>query len=188
MNKRALVIVDVQNDFCEGGALAVKGGTRVARAIRDYVAREGWRYRRVVTTQDWHVSPKGHFSATPDFIDTWPEHCLADTVGSALHPMLRRTLVDARFRKGQQEAAYSGFEAGEMVSGEKLGKFLRRGGVQEIDVCGLATDYCVKATALDGLKQGFKVKVLGNLCAAITPEGEAACAQAVRQAGGRYEG
>jgi nicotinamidase/pyrazinamidase len=187
MKKQALVVVDVQNDFCEGGALAVKGGNRVAYAIAAYIEREGWRYRRVVVTQDWHVSPGEHFAAEPDFVNSWPVHCLADTMGSALNPALRRSKMDARFRKGQYEAAYSGFEAGEMVSGEKLGKFLRRSGIREIDVCGLATDYCVRATALDGLKQGFAVRVLGDLCAAITPAGAEATEREVKAAGGKYE-
>jgi nicotinamidase/pyrazinamidase len=186
MKKRALVVVDVQNDFCEGGALAVKGGHKTAYAIASYIETEGWKYARVVTTQDWHVSPGEHFAEHPDFIDSWPVHCLADTMGSALHPALRYTKVDARFRKGEQAAAYSGFEAGEMVSGELLGHFLRRGGIKEVDVCGLATDYCVKATALDGLKQGFAVRVLSELCAAISPQGAIATRAEVEAAGGQY--
>jgi nicotinamidase/pyrazinamidase len=186
MKKRALVIVDVQNDFCGGGSLAVKGGHRVARAIAEYVEIKGWQYMRVVTTQDWHIDPGEHFAASPDFVNSWPVHCQADTVGSALHPALRRTKVDARFRKGQYAAAYSGFEAGEMTSGEKLGNFFRRGGIQEVDVCGLATDYCVKATALEGIQQGFKVRILSDLCAAISPEGEKAAVDTVVAAGGKY--
>jgi nicotinamidase/pyrazinamidase len=185
--RKALVVVDVQNDFCEGGALAVTGGHRTAYAIAKFIEQEGWRYSRIVTTQDWHIEPGEHFSASPDFIDSWPVHCLADTMGSALHPALRKSKVDARFFKGQHAAAYSGFEAGETISGEKLGKFLRRGSIKEVDVCGIATDYCVQATALDGIKEGFSVKVLGGLCAAITEQGAKACAAAVQAAGGRYE-
>ena len=187
MKRQALVVVDVQNDFCEGGALAVAGGNAVAWRIKGFIEREGWRYRRVVTTQDWHIDPKGHFGDPPDFTSTWPIHCLAETTGSALHPVLRNAKVDARFLKGQMEAAYSGFEAGEQVSGEKLGSFLRRGGIEVVHVCGLATDYCVKATALDARKQGFEVVVLSDLCAAISEEGAAEAKKAVLAAGGRWE-
>jgi nicotinamidase/pyrazinamidase len=188
MKKRALVVVDVQNDFCEGGSLAVTGGRQVASAIAAYIEAEGWKYARVVATQDWHVDPGAHFSSEPDFMQSWPVHCLANSLGGALHPALAKSKIDAYFHKGEHAAAYSGFEAVAVVGGEKLGDYLRRSGVEEVHVCGLATDYCVRATALEGLEQGFTVWVLGNLSAPITAAGETATVAAVRKAGGRYVG
>lgn len=186
--KTALIVVDVQNDFCEGGTLAVQGGLRVAEKIALYIERQGWKYDRVVTTQDWHINPEGHFAAKPDFVESWPKHCLAGTKGAELQAALSKSHIDACFYKGEYAAAYSGFEAYETVYHQSLGDFLRNAGVTAIDVCGLATDYCVKATALDGLKQGFEVSVLWDLSAAISAVGEMETKAAVEAASGRYLG
>jgi nicotinamidase/pyrazinamidase len=107
---RALIIVDVQNDFCEGGSLAVKGGADVAGAISEYVDAYHGQFDHIVATQDWHIEPGAHFSEAPDFIDSWPPHCVAGTPGAELHPDLDTEYIQAYFRKGQFTAAYSGFE------------------------------------------------------------------------------
>ena len=107
---RALIIVDVQNDFCEGGSLAVKGGAEVAGAISEYVDAHHSQFDYIVATQDWHIEPGGHFADNPDFIDTWPPHCVAGTRGAELHPDLDTEYIQAYFQKGQFTAAYSGFE------------------------------------------------------------------------------
>jgi nicotinamidase/pyrazinamidase len=107
---RALIIVDVQNDFCEGGSLAVIGGAEVAGAISEYVDAHHTQFDYIVATQDWHIEPGGHFADNPDFIDTWPPHCVAGTRGAELHPDLDTEYIQAYFQKGQFTAAYSGFE------------------------------------------------------------------------------
>jgi len=163
----AVVVVDVQNDFCEGGSLAVAGGTDVARAITARLAAGG--FEHAVATRDHHVDPGAHFAAEPDFADSWPVHCVAGTEGAELHPDLDRELVDEVFDKGRDSAAYSGFEA-RSGSGPLLGERLKEAGVEEVDVAGIATDYCVRATVLDALKEGFRVRLLGDLCVGVAPE------------------
>jgi nicotinamidase/pyrazinamidase len=170
----ALIIVDVQNDFCEGGHLAVEGGNEVARRVASAMASDGYDY--VVTTQDWHISPSHHFSENPDFVDTWPVHCLAGSMGADLHPAIRSAegVIDERFKKGLFTAAYSGFEAATGASGgasQHLGEWLIERTVGHVDVCGIATDYCVKATVLDALRYGFTTSVRTDLIAAVSPEG-----------------
>lgn len=167
---RALVIVDVQNDFITG-SLAVKDGEEAAQ--RCATLSHSPDYDVVVTTQDWHVNPGDHFSETPDFKDTWPAHCVANTEGAQLSPRMETARIDARFRKGHYKAAYSGFE-GETLVGETidLEEFLSRKGVAEVDVVGIATDYCVKATAIDSAKAGFRTRVLTSYCAAVSPESD----------------
>jgi nicotinamidase/pyrazinamidase len=165
---RALVVVDVQNDFCEGGSLAVAGGAAVARRIAELVAAEH-PYDHVIATRDHHVDPGDHFAERPDFVDSWPEHCVADTAGAALHPDLAGAGFEAVFDKGEYAAAYSGFEG--TADGVTLADWLRRRGVEAVDVCGLATDYCVKATALDAVRHGFTTTVLLDLTAAVAPAG-----------------
>ncbi len=164
---RALVIVDVQNDFCEGGSLAVAGGTAVARAISAHVGTAG--YDHVVATRDHHVDPGAHFSARPDFLDSWPPHCVVGTPGMELHAELDRRPIEAVFDKGEYEAAYSGFE-GRSSTGARLADFLHSHGVQHVDVCGIATDHCVRATALDAATAGFETAVLLDLTAAVSPD------------------
>ncbi|MFH7323509.1 isochorismatase family protein [Aeromicrobium sp. JJY06] len=164
---RTLVVVDVQNDFCEGGSLAVAGGAAVAQTVADLIAAGD--YELVVATRDAHVDPGPHFSETPDYVDSWPPHCVVGTPGAELHEPLTNDLFAAIFDKGAYEAAYSGFE-GTDADGRTLADFLRERDVDEIDVCGIATDHCVRATALDGAAEGFRVRVLEDLTAAVTPE------------------
>ena len=148
---RALLIVDVQNDFCEGGRLAVRGGAQVAAAITAHLAGPT-RYDHVVATRDFHVDPGDHFSAEPDYIDSWPEHCVVGTEGSELHPDLDVGRIEAIFDKGEYAAAYSGFEGSS--HGVPLADWLRDRDVDELAVVGLATDHCVRATAMDAVLTG----------------------------------
>ncbi|UBH24218.1 isochorismatase family protein [Micrococcus porci] len=202
---RALVIVDVQNDFCEGGALAVAGGADVAAAIADHVNEAREDYAAVVTTRDWHVDPVGHFAAAsledrdaePDYVRTWPVHCVAGTPGAELHPGLSAEdlEIDAEFLKGQHSDGYSGFDghAGDpdaVRSGDEaraaagpygatqgaahaadgglgLDEWLREQDVDALTVVGLATDHCVRATVLDGLEAGYEVTVRTDLVAGV---------------------
>jgi len=181
--RRALVVVDVQPTFCEGGALPVAGGNAVAREIADYAAAHRDRYALVVTTQDWHIEPGRHFAVPPeepDYVDTWPPHGVAGTAEAELHPALADLAPDASVRKGQYAAAYSGFE-GTDAEGRTLAELLE--GIDAVDVVGLAESHCVKETALDAVRAGMSVRVLSDLTAPVTPEqGEAARAQ-LREAG-----
>ena len=158
--KRALVVVDVQNDFCEGGSLPVAGGARVANDIAELVHRwsaqdpDAPDYSHVVATKDHHVDPGQHWADEPDFVDSWPVHCQVGTDGEAFHPNLDPLPFDAIFLKGEHVAAYSGFEGVES-GGQGLADWLRAHEIEAIDVCGLATDHCVRATALDGAREGF---------------------------------
>jgi nicotinamidase/pyrazinamidase len=172
---RALIVVDVQNDFCEGGSMGVDGGARVAREITDTVRRwsvgrddaPGWAH--VVATKDHHVDPGDHWSDDPDFVDSWPVHCEVGTRGEEFHPELDPEPFEAVFRKGEHVAAYSGFE-GTAEDGSTLAEWLRSRGVTAVDVCGIATDHCVRATALDAVAEGFETTVLLDLCAGVAPE------------------
>lgn len=179
--KRALIIVDVQNDFCEGGSLAVAGGAAVAGAISDYLTHDRG-YAAVVATADDHVAPGDHFAEEPDFVDSWPAHCVSGTKGADFHPALRFRGFDAVFRKGQYAAAYSGFE-GVDAAGIGLARWLRDRRITDLDVVGLATDYCVKATAFDGLREGFATRVLLNLTAAVDPANVPPVTAELRSAG-----
>lgn len=163
---RALVVVDVQVDFCEGGSLAVAGGHRVAEDVRALLASDHG-YDHVIATRDHHVDPGPHFSDTPDFVDSWPPHCVVGTPGAELEAPLTDDLFEAIFDKGEYEAAYSGFEG--LASGTGLAAWLREHDVTEVDVCGIATDHCVRATVLDAASEGFAVRVLEGLTAAVTP-------------------
>ncbi|MFG3441775.1 isochorismatase family protein [Nonomuraea sp. NPDC047897] len=160
----ALIIVDVQNDFCEGGSLAVAGGSEVAAAISRHVAAHG--YDHVVATRDYHVDPGDHFSDQPDYARSWPAHCVAGTPGADFHPALDVAAVEEIFSKGAHEAAYSGFE-GTSGDGVSLAAWLHERRVHEVDVVGIATDYCVRATALDAVKNGLAVRVLLDLTAGV---------------------
>ncbi len=166
--KRALVVVDVQNDFCEGGSLAVAGGAQAASDISAYLAGDPG-YDVVVATRDAHVDPGAHFSDTPDFVDSWPRHCVVGTPGQELHPNLTWRNFGAVFDKGAYEAAYSGFE-GTDAQGQTLDEFLAAAGVTDVDVCGIATDHCVSATARDAARLGYVTTVLTDLVAAVSPE------------------
>jgi nicotinamidase/pyrazinamidase len=180
---RALVIVDVQNDFCEGGSLAVAGGAAVARAISEHLAGpDSSRYDHVVASQDFHIDPGEHFSAQPDYYRSWPAHCVAETAGAQFYPDLDTSRISEIFRKGQHAAAYSGFE-GASGAGTGLGSWLTEHGVTEVDVVGIATDYCVYATAADAAKAGFDTKVLLGLTAGVDRHTTAAALEKLRAAG-----
>ncbi len=179
---RALIIVDVQNDFCEGGSLAVAGGAAVARAISGLLAGGGAGYDHVVATKDFHVDPGSHFSDHPDYADSWPPHCVAGTTGADFHPNLDTAAVEAVFRKGAHAAAYSGFE-GFDDAGTPLADWLRGHGVDQVDVVGIATDYCVHATAADAARVGFPTRVLLDLTAGVAPASTAKAIEDLRAAG-----
>jgi nicotinamidase/pyrazinamidase len=177
---RALIIVDVQNDFCEGGSLAVAGGAGVAAAISAALPSGGWDH--VVATQDFHIDPGAHFSDTPDFAGSWPRHCEVHTPGADFHPGLATDRVAAVFRKGEYAAAYSGFE-GRTESGEGLTDWLRARDVTDVDVVGIATDHCVRATALDAAVAGFGTTVLLDLTAGVAAGTTATALDQLRAAG-----
>ncbi|WP_413451202.1 isochorismatase family protein [Georgenia phoenicis] len=181
--RRALLVVDVQPTFCEGGALPVDGGNAVAQAVAEYVVAHRERYALVVTTQDWHIDPGRHFATPPeepDYVVTWPPHGVAGTAEAELHPALADLAPDASVKKGQYAAAYSGFE-GTDGEGRTLAQLLD--GVDAVDVVGLAESHCVKETALDAVRAGMSARVLSDLTAPVSPEqGELARAQ-LREAG-----
>ncbi|THV42384.1 isochorismatase family protein [Glycomyces buryatensis] len=178
---RALIVVDVQNDFCEGGSLAVAGGAAVARAVTELINDSAGRWDHVVATRDWHIDPGAHFSAEPDFLDSWPPHCVVGTPGSDFHPDFDASLAEAVFDKGAYEAAYSGFEGS---SGEtSLAQWLRARAVTEVEVVGIATDHCVRATALDAATEGFKSTVLLDYTAAVAEETRAKALDELTRAG-----
>ncbi|MCU1564376.1 MAG: nicotinamidase [Arthrobacter sp.] len=209
---RALIIVDVQNDFCEGGSLPVSGGAELAGTISEYVDAHHGQFDHIVATQDWHIEPGPHFSEEPDFLESWPRHCVAGTRGAELHPDLDPEYIQAYFRKGQFTAAYSGFEgvlapddavptgdrtpgamplsgtgepgdagaaaadaAGEDAIG--LDDWLQSHDVEDVVVVGIATDHCVKATALDGVQAGYSVTVLRELTVGIAEDLDDAVAE-----------
>jgi nicotinamidase/pyrazinamidase len=178
---RALIIIDVQNDFCEGGSLAVSGGAAVASGISDLLTTTA-DYDHVVATQDYHVDPGSHFSSHPDFAATWPPHCVADSAGAEFHPNLDISNVEAVFRKGAYEAAYSGFE-GTAGSGATLADWLRERDVESVDIVGIATDYCVRATALDAAGAGFGTRVLLDLTAGVAPDSSSRAIAEMRDVG-----
>ncbi|AOT59106.1 MULTISPECIES: isochorismatase family protein [Streptomyces] len=189
---RALIVVDVQNDFCEGGSLAVVGGADVAAAITDLVGETaGTGYRHVVATRDHHVDPGDHFAEHPDFVRSWPAHCVAGTEGVGFHPNFAPAVasgaVDAVFDKGAYTAAYSGFE-GTDENGTSLADWLRAHDVAEVDVVGIATDHCVRATALDAVAEGFRTRVLLDLTAGVAPETTRTALEELRAAGVQLTG
>jgi nicotinamidase/pyrazinamidase len=165
---RALIIVDVQNDFCEGGSLAVSGGAAVARAINDYLAGDPG-YQHVLATKDFHIDPGDHFSDRPDYSSSWPPHCIAETQGAEFHPDLDTGPIEAVFRKGAYDAGYSGF-AGVDENGTPLLAWLRQRGVDRVDIVGLATDHCVRRTAEDAARAGLATRVLLDLTAGVSAE------------------
>ncbi|MEJ1178342.1 MULTISPECIES: isochorismatase family protein [unclassified Pseudarthrobacter] len=200
---RALIIVDVQNDFCEGGSLAVAGGAEIAAAISDYVDAHHLEFDHIVATQDWHIDPGAHFSEEPDFKDSWPPHCVAGTKGAELHPDLDTEYIQAYFQKGQFAAAYSGFEGllapedavptgdrqpGSLSAGDPesyaaaddaigLDDWLQSHDVEDVVVVGIATDYCVMATSLDAVQAGYSVTVIRSLTAGIAEDLDDAVAE-----------
>ena len=178
---RALIIVDVQNDFCEGGSLPVAGGAAVAPAINDYLAGDPG-YQHVVATQDFHIQPGDHFSHRPDYSSSWPPHCIAGSPGADLRPDLDTSRIEAVFRKGAYDAAYSGFEGVE-ENGVPLLDWLRQRGVDEVDVVGIATDQCVRRTAEDAARAGLSTRVLVDLTAAVAADSAADALAQMRSVG-----
>lgn len=174
----ALVVVDVQNDFCEGGALGVNGGAAVAAAIESIVGD----YRTVVATRDYHIDPGEHFSDQPDYVDSWPPHCRVDTDGVWFHPSFDASAAQAIFSKGQYSAAYSGFE-GATEDDVPLADWLRGHGISRVDIVGIATDHCVRATAVDAAQEGFTTRVLLNFTAAVSADTASKALSAMREAG-----
>lgn len=171
MNK-ALVIIDEQNDFVEGGNLAVEGGREVVReTVR--LLEDVSPYKVVITTQDWHIEPGEHFSEDPDFVDSWPVHCVADEFGSELVEGLPEALESLEIpvvsiKKGMYEDAYSGFQG--VADGKTLEEVLREYDVQTLDIVGIAFNYCVAETAIDGRELGYDVNVIEEFTATIPNE------------------
>lgn len=182
---RALFIIDVQNDFTEGGALGVDGGGEVAAGITALLNGHPDRYDVVIASRDWHDADNdngGHFHAVPDYVDTWPEHCVSGSPGADYHPALDDSLIDVHVLKGQGKPAYSIFE-GTTESGETVTDLLDRLTVTDVDVVGIATDYCVLASALDARKAGRAVRVLTELTAGVAPVSSAAALETMSAAG-----
>ena len=185
---RGLLVVDVQNDFCEGGALGVDGGARVASGITDHIEARGSDYAVVVASRDWHDADNdngGHFALhgeAPNFVTTWPVHCVAGTTGAEYHPDL--TLPDnaSHVKKGQGMPSYSMFE-GHSDDGHTVEEILTIAGVTVVDVVGIATDHCVRASALDAKAAGFAVRVINDLVAAVTPDTERTARGEMAEAG-----
>ncbi|MEV3933050.1 MULTISPECIES: isochorismatase family protein [unclassified Streptomyces] len=188
---RALIVVDVQNDFCEGGSLAVAGGADVAAAITDLIGQAQPGYSHVVATRDHHIDPGDHFSAAPDFEHSWPPHCVAGTEGVGFHPNFTPAVasgaIDTVFDKGAYAAAYSGFE-GVDENGVGLARWLRERYVTAVDVVGIATDHCVRATALDAAREGFATHVLLELTAGVAEGTTERALEELRNAGVQLSG
>ena len=184
---RALFVIDVQNDFTEGGALGVAGGAAVAANVTEYLRANPGRYDHVFASRDWHDPHNdngGHFAtdAAPDFVVTWPKHCMAGTPGAEYHPAIDTSLIDVHVKKGQGVPAYSIFE-GTTDDGRSVPEVLGDLGVTEIDVVGIATDYCVRASALDALHAGRSVRVLRDLIAGVAPTSSDAALDELAAAG-----
>lgn len=195
---KALIVVDVQPTFCEGGELGVQGGNAVAERIADYVNARRSEYAYIATTQDWHIEPGTHWSEHPDFVDTWPAHGKAGTANAELHPAIAALNIEHHFKKGQYSPSYSGFEGFEdntdriptreevstaMAAGRTLANGLKTAGITRVDVVGLAESHCVKETALDAKKLGFEVHVIENLTEPVSEELGIAARRQMSEAG-----
>ncbi|WJZ67892.1 isochorismatase family protein [Kocuria rosea] len=196
--RTALIVVDVQNDFCEGGSLPVAGGAAVAAAVSEHLEDHHGDYAAVAATQDWHVDPGAHFSDEPDYVDSWPVHCVAESRGARSHPDLDTDWIQAWFRKGEHDAVYSGFEGllapdadvpmgdDEDVDDEpdvSLDDWLREHEIEAVDIVGLATDHCVRATALDAVEAGYDTRVLVELTAGVAAESTERALREMAEAG-----
>ena len=171
---RALVVVDPQRDFAEGGSLEVRGGYDISERIAAYVRGHRSLYDLVVVTRDWHSEGLAdHFADSPDYLDSWPVHCVQDTTGATFLPdidaLLVDGLIDVVVSKGETSAAYSGFE-GRTGTHETLDDALRAVGVTHVDVCGIATSHCVRATAASAGTLGYDVTVFSDLSVGVTDE------------------
>ncbi|MEU1073507.1 MULTISPECIES: isochorismatase family protein [unclassified Streptomyces] len=184
--RRALIIVDVQKDFCEGGSVPVKGGADRAAAIAEFVRRADGPYAFVVATRDHHVDPGAHFSENPDFKDSFPVHCVVGSEGGEFHPdfvpAVESGHVDEVVFKGAHSASKSGFE-GFTQDGTTLSAWLNARDITDLDVVGIATDHCVKATALDGVRAGFSVRVLLDYTAGVAADTTHTALDELRRAG-----
>lgn len=195
---KALIVVDVQPTFCEGGELGVQGGNAVAERIAAFVSEHRGDYAYMATTQDWHIEPGSHFSEHPDFVDTWPPHGRASTPNAQLHPAIAALGIAHHFKKGQYSAAYSGFEGiedntdaipsrdevkAQEQAGHTLANALKAAGIDHVDVVGIAESHCVKATALDAKQLGYGVTVFSDLTVPVSPESGEAARVAMREAG-----
>ncbi|MBO0867459.1 MAG: nicotinamidase [Micromonosporaceae bacterium] len=182
---RALIIVDVQNDFCEGGSLPVSGGAQVAAGVSRLIADAGdggtGRWDHVVATKDYHIDPGTHFGDPPDYVDSWPAHCVVGTPGAEFHPALDTDRIEAVFTKGEHAAAYSGFQGHSGSIG--LAAWLRMHDVSDVDIVGIATDHCVRATAVDAAREGFHTSVLLDLTAGVAQSTVDSALAQMREAG-----
>lgn len=182
---RALLVVDVQNDFTEGGVLGCEGGGAVAATITDFLRAHKGEYSVTVASRDWHDADSdngGHFSDSPDFIDSWPPHCVAGTTGAEYHSAFDTSLIDVHLLKGQGAPAYSAFE-GVTRDGARLLEVLAAHDVDELDIVGIATDYCVRASALDASRSGLRVAIRANLCVGVDPVSSISAIRECRDAG-----
>jgi nicotinamidase/pyrazinamidase len=185
---RALIVIDVQNDFCEGGSLPVHGGAQVAFAIGELL--HAWReadepdraYDHVLATRDHHIDPGDHFSTEPDYVRSWPRHCVAGTDGAGFHPNIDPQPFDAVFNCGEYSDGYSAFE-GKSVEGKGLAEWLRSHEVDQVDLVGIATDHCVRATAVDAAREGLRTRVLLGMTAGVRADTTAAAVREMRDAG-----
>lgn len=195
---KALIIVDVQPTFCEGGELGVEGGNAVAERIVEYVETHRNEYSYVATTQDWHVEPGRHWSDDPDYVDTWPVHGKAGTANAGLHPAIAALGIGHHFKKGQYSPSYSGFEgledntdriptreevAADLTAGRTLANALEAAGITRVDVVGLAESHCVKETALDARKLGYETHVIEELTEPVSEELGVDVRRQMREAG-----
>lgn len=195
---KALIIVDVQPTFCEGGELGVEGGNAVAERIAEYVETHRNEYSYVATTQDWHVEPGRHWSDDPDYVDTWPVHGKAGTANAGLHLAIAALGIGHHFKKGQYSPSYSGFEgledntdriptreevAADLTAGRTLANALEAAGITRVDVVGLAESHCVKETALDARKLGYETHVIEELTEPVSEELGVDARRQMREAG-----
>jgi nicotinamidase/pyrazinamidase len=173
--RKALVIVDGQNDFCEGGSLAVEGGKKTVSNIVEHLRQSANEYELIVVTHDWHINPGEHFAEEPDYNNGWPVHCVAESEGARLRPDLEDALKSldnvVRIYKGQYKAAYSGFE-GHTADGKTMDKVLRDHEITTLYTTGIAQNFCVKDTSIDGAKLGYDVRVMPHLAVGIPLEGD----------------
>ena len=180
--KSALIVVDVQPTFCEGGELGVEGGNACAQRVADFVRAHGDEYAYIATTQDWHIKPGAHFSEHPDFVDSWPPHGVAGSANAQLHPVIEALDIAHHFKKGQYAAAYSGFE-GKDDDGVSLDARLTSAGIAHVDVVGIAESHCVKQTALDAHEHGYDTRVFTDLTVPVSAEQGAQARQEMAEKG-----
>ena len=185
---KALFIIDVQNDFCEGGSLAVQGGAAVAEGITKLLEGNPTDYDFVIASRDWHDGGNdngGHFASSgeaPDFVHSWPVHCVSGTTGAEYHSNLDSSLIDFHIIKGMGKPSYSIFE-GRTPEGKTLTELLAELKVTEIEVAGLATDYCVLASSLDARAAGLEVTVLSHLVAGVAKDSSETALETMSSAG-----